>query len=124
MGWLEAVAALGREVCAGVRERVELAALELKEEKVRLCQTFVWLGAAIGLALLALLFATLAFVVWWGEAGRLAVLASLAFVFGLGALAAFVWLRQRLLREAPPLEATREELTEDAACLRPDQSRE
>ena len=124
MGWLEAVAALGREVCAGVRERVELAALELQEEKVRLCQTFVWLGAAIAFALLALLFAALAFVVWGGEAGRLAVLSVLAFTFGASALVAFVLLRRRLLREVPPLEATREELKEDDECLRPDRSRE
>lgn len=124
MGWLDAVATLGREVCAGLRERVELAALELQEEKVRLCQTFVWLGAAIALGLLALLFAALAFVVWWGEAGRLAVLVMLSLLFGGGALAAFLWLRWRLWREVPPLQATREELQEDAACLRSDQSRE
>lgn len=121
IGWLDAVVALGREVSAGLRERVELAALELQEEKLRLCQTFVWLGAAIALALLGLLFAALAFVVWWGEDGRLVVLAALALTFGGGSLGAFAFLRRRLQREGPPLAATREELREDAACLHPDQ---
>jgi hypothetical protein len=40
------------------------------EEELRLCATFVWLGAAIALALLALLFAALALVLWWGEEGE------------------------------------------------------
>jgi uncharacterized membrane protein YqjE len=117
MSWLDAIAALGREVCDGVRERVELAALELHEEKLRLCRTFVWLGAAIALLLLALLLAALAFVVWWGEDGRLAVLIGLALFFGVAGIAALALLRWQLLREAPPLAATREELEEDTACL-------
>ena len=121
MGWLDAVIALGHELAAGLHERVDLAALELQEEKLRLCATFVWLGAAIALALLALLFAALALVLWWGEEGRIAVLTALALGFGGGSFVAFAWLRRRLLREAPPLAATRDELKEDVACLRPDQ---
>ena len=119
-GILGACRALGDSLLASVEARVELFGVELQEEKHRLIQAMIWIGAAICTGLLALTFASLALVyVCWDHA-RLAVLVGLALVYG-GALAAIiVTYRRRRARQPKPFAGTLAELREDRACIQPE----
>ncbi len=100
------------------RTRVELFAVELQEEKLRLIRLLLWLALALALLLAGVLLAigTLGLFLWqmMGYPG----LVLLAVVV-LGAAAAILWALRRHLRTAPPpFAATTAEFARDAACLR------
>ena len=105
-----------------VKERVELLALELEEEKYRLVQNFVWISAALFVGAMALTFATLTVVYLFWETARVAVLAGVA-AFYAGIFVVVVnWIRRNLAQQARPFAATLEEIEEDRQCMR-DQKR-
>jgi len=119
-GILGACRALGDGLIASVEDRVELFGVELQEEKHRLIQGMIWIGAAICTGLLALTFASLALVYCFWDHARLAVLVGLALVYG-GALAAIiVTYRRRVVRQPKPFAGTLAELREDRACIPPE----
>ncbi|HYP16724.1 MAG TPA: phage holin family protein, partial [Opitutus sp.] len=102
------------------RERFELLALELQEEKLRFIQLFVWVSAAIFSAMLAITFASIAIVYAFWETSRMAVLVGFAVLYG-GAFAALLLQCRKILRRQPrPFEGTLAELQQDRACIRPE----
>lgn len=117
-GLIGSLRILGAGLVAGVQERVELVALELQDEKFRLIQSFVWIGAAMFTSAMALTFASLALVYLFWDAARLAVLVGLAAVYAIAAVATIVAFRRYLARQPRPFAATIEELKEDGACIR------
>lgn len=109
---------LGAGLVAGVHDRVELLALELHEEKLRLIQTLVWIGVVVGTGAMTVVFASLTLVVLFWDSARLAVVGGLAAFYGLALVASVAFFRRHLARQPRPFAATREELKEDAACIR------
>ncbi len=117
-GILSSLRTLGDSLLASVQDRIELFSVELQEEKYRLIQTFVWISAAIFVAMLAIAFASLAVVYYFWETARVAALGGLA-LFYTGVFASVVTaLRHSLARQPRPFEATLQELKEDRACIR------
>jgi len=117
-GVLGALRALGDGLLGGVQRRLELFSIELQEEKYRLLQTVVWVGAAVFLAMLAVVFSSLALVYLFWDSARLAVLGGLA-VFYTGALAVVLLVLRRFLRHQPsPFAATLHEFGKDRECMR------
>ena len=99
-------------------DRLELLAVELHEEKHRLIQIFIWISAIVFLAMLALVFASLAIVVLWWESARVAVVCTLAIVYAAALVGAVVGFRNYLKRQPKPFAATLSELREDRECIR------
>ena len=103
-----------------MRDRTELLALELHEEKLHLIQAFLWIAATVFTAVMAMTFATLTLVYVFWDTARLAVLAGCA-LFYTGATALIILAFRRFLDRQPrPLAATIEELQADETCLRTD----
>ena len=116
-GLLDALTRLGGNLVGALRNRLELASIEIGEASARLVATVVagvaavlLLGGAVGM-LTAWVAAAL-----WSTLGA-AVLAWLALVYGLAGAGLLWWLQHRL-RSAPPLLAdTLAELQRDASAL-------
>lgn len=103
-----------------VHDRIELAAIELHEEKYRLVQLLLWVGAILVMGMLAIMFASFALVVVLWETARLATVIGLAVAY-LVAFGAAVWGFRRFLAHQPkPFAATLNELQQDRACIRPE----
>jgi len=101
-----------------VETRLELVAVEVQEEKLRLIRTSIWFVAVLFSALLALGFGGLAFVAFCAEENRPAALGALALFFGLAALASGLFLRRLISRDPRPFDASLKEFREDRACIR------
>ena len=117
MGLRKSVFGVASGLVGLLRTRLELLALEAADEKARLLKL-------LGMAFAALLFLTLAVLVFtvsiavafWPTENRylaLGLLAGLYAVLGVGLLVA---VRQALLYGPPPFSATLEELGRDANC--------
>jgi uncharacterized membrane protein YqjE len=118
-GILDSVRLLIDRLIGGAQERVELVSLELQEEKARLIQTLIWLGAASFAVAATLIFGsiTLVFLLW--DNARLAALGGLTLAYATGAAASIVAFRRYLARQPRPFAASIDELKEDRACTQP-----
>jgi len=99
-------------------DRLELLAVELHEEKFRLIQIFIWISGIVFLAMLAMVFISLAVVVLFWDTARMAVVAGLATAYSAALLAAVLGFRRYLAAQPKPFAATLGELREDRACIR------
>lgn len=119
-GLLDAVGRVGSSLFGMLRNRLELASIELSEARGRLVMVLV---ASIAGALL-LGGAVMALTAWiavalWPAVGH-AVLGWIALAYALGGTGLLLWLRAKL-RDAPPLLAdTLAELQKDALMMRGD----
>ena len=98
--------------------RLELIAIELQEEKLRLIQTFIWISAAVFTGMLAITFASLTLVYLFWVSARLAVLGGLTVLYASAFVAIIVAFRRYLARQPKPFAATLQEIQEDRACIR------
>lgn len=114
---LHSIRAFGDGLLAAALQRVELASLELQEEKFRLIQTFIWISAAVFSVAMALMFASLTLVYLFWETARLAVLVGFTLLYTAGGVSVIVAFRRYLARQPRPFSATIEELQEDRACI-------
>ena len=99
-------------------DRLELLAVELHEEKYRLIQIFIWISGIVFLAMLAVVFASMALVVILWDTARLTVVCSLAAVYIVALVALIIGFRRYLKRQPKPFAATLSELREDRECIR------
>lgn len=109
---------LGGSLLGLLRTRVELVAVELQEEKIRVLDLLAWLTVTIALAVAGILLAVGMLALYlWQQAGYLG-LGGLTIVTAGVAVGLFVALRHRLAREPVPFAATAEEFRRDAEWLR------
>ena len=99
-------------------DRLELLAVELHEEKYRLIQIFIWISGIVFLAMLAVVFASMALVVILWDTARLTVVCSLAAVYIVALVVLIIGFRRYLKRQPKPFAATLSELREDRECIR------
>jgi uncharacterized membrane protein YqjE len=117
-GFIGSIRGLAEGVIGSVHDRLELFSVELHEEKHRLVQLVIWISALVVLALLAIVFASLALVVVFWETARVAVVLSLAGGYLIGAVAVAFGFKRFLARQTKPFAGTLAELREDRACIR------
>lgn len=119
-GLLGSIRGLADTLLATARDRLELIAIELKEEKLRFVQLFVWVSAAIFSAILAITFASLTIVYLFWETARLAVLIGFTIVYGVAFAVLLSRCRKLVARQPKPFESSIDELSQDHACIRPE----
>lgn len=117
-GFLDSLRGLGANLLGTVHDRVELFTVELHEEKVRLIQILLWIGAIAFAAVLAVTFTSLMLVYLFWDSARLAVLGGLAGFYLAALVASALAFRRYLARQPRPFDATLQELREDRACMR------
>ena len=101
-------------------DRLELLALELQEEKQRLIQIFIWISAIVFLAMLAMVFASMAIVGLFWDTARVAVVCSLAGAYIVALVVVGLAFKRYLKRQEKPFAATLSELRNDRECIRPE----
>ncbi len=110
---------LGDAGLALVQNRVELFAVELEEQKVRLIRLLVLVAAAVFFANTAILVVTATIVFVVSERARVPVMIGLSVFYLLAAAAAFLVLRKELKEAPPPFEGTVNEIKKDRQWLSP-----
>lgn len=117
-GLLGSIRGLADGLVGSVHDRLELAAIELQEEKHRLVQIAMWLSALVVLGLLALIFGSFALLVVFWDTARVTVAVSLAGGYIVALLVTVLAFRRYLQRQPKPFAGTLGELQEDRACIR------
>ena len=117
-GLLGSLRGLVDGLIGSAHDRLELLAVELHEEKHRLIQIFIWISGIVFLAMLAMVFVSLAIVVLFWETARIAVVCSLAGVYIAALVAVVIGFKRYLKRQPKPFAATLSELREDRECIR------
>jgi uncharacterized membrane protein YqjE len=118
-GLLGSLRGLADGLLGSARERLELFALELQEEKYRAIQLFIWISMGVFSAVLAITFASLTIIYLFWESARLAVLGGFAVLYAAGCIVILLYCRKLIARQPKPFEGTIAELQQDRACIRP-----
>lgn len=114
----DALRRVGDALLGTVRNRVELFALEVEEEKYWLITTLLWAGAAMFFTALAIIFVAVT-VVWLSpEAARPWVLGGFCVLFIFLAVSAIAGLRGIMRDKPPAFTETVSELKKDAQWIR------
>jgi uncharacterized membrane protein YqjE len=103
---------------SSVHNRVELLAVELQEEKIRLVRLLLWTGAALFAAFLAITVITIAVVFLVPDDKQPIALIGFGVVYALVAVVIAVKLRGEIRNAPPPLADTLSELKKDLQSLR------
>ncbi|HVW20029.1 MAG TPA: phage holin family protein [Opitutaceae bacterium] len=106
-------------VLGSIHDRLELLSVEVQEEKFRLIQSFLWLGALFFTGMLALLFLSLTIVYCCQGTARLVALIVITLAYVLSAAGLALGARRYFAREPRAFDATLQELDRDRECIRP-----
>ena len=120
-GLLGSLRGLADGLVGSVHDRLELLGVELQEEKLRLIQILMWVGAVVILALMVAVFASVAVLVVFWDTARVAAALTLAGLYAAGLVGVILAFKKYLARQPKPFAGTLAELREDRTCIR-DQS--
>ena len=118
MVFTETVGRIGSTLVAMARTRLELAAVEVREEAQSLLGYLAWTLLAAFLGAGALLLAALFVIVLFWDAHRLLAIGAMAGVFALAAVLILAKVRAGFAARGPMLGATRAELGKDIAFIK------
>ncbi|HTL16811.1 MAG TPA: phage holin family protein [Patescibacteria group bacterium] len=118
-GILQSLRSLGRSGVEVLQNRLELAAVELEEQKLRLVRMLIFAGSAIFLANTAVLALSATIIVLAGAQARVAVLVGLTVFYTVAAIGALIALRKELRSAPPAFQDSIDELKKDLECLSP-----
>jgi uncharacterized membrane protein YqjE len=100
-----------------LQTRVELFAVELKEEKQNLLSLIIWISAALFLAMMAVIVITITVILLFEGERRLYAAGGFCVLYLLGAVTAFLKVRSRLRETSLPFSDTIEEMRKDREWL-------
>lgn len=108
---------LASSVVGLLHTRLELALVELQEEKVRLIDILLWIAAAMFMGVMALIITTFALVFLLPEAWKPVGLVCVSLFYISGCVFCIMVVRHKLLRNDPPFAQTIRELRKDREWL-------
>src|SRR5688572_13736617 len=103
---------------SSIHNRVELFALELQEEKLRLVRLLLWTVAALFASFLAITVITIAVVMMFPEDNRRVVVSVFGVCYAIAATVLGLKLRSEIKNAPAPLADTTAELKKDLDALR------
>ena len=116
-GVLSSLRRMGDSLLALAQGRLQLFALELQSEKLRLMDALLWLSIAVALGAVGLIVGTVALALYLWEMARYVGLVLMSGVF-VGAAVVIVWRLRKGIRNGPmPFAGTVAEFQKDRACL-------
>ena len=104
------------------QNRVELFAVELREEKCRLVEAILLASAVVALGIMTLTLVTVLVIILLWESALMAALITLSLLYLLGTILVWRSLRAKLARPTA-FTGTLAELKKDQACLQTENSR-
>jgi len=116
-GWLDSFRRIGGSLLGLIRGRIELFAVELQEEKLRMVRLLAWLCLAMILGAAGLMVGIVTLGIWlWNMAGYsgLILLSLAALILAAGIL---FGINRQIRSEPPPFAETVAEFKKDAECL-------
>jgi uncharacterized membrane protein YqjE len=116
-GLLASLRRIGDSIMGLAHSRLQLIALELESEKLRLMDGLLWLSLAVALGAMGLMVSTAALAIYlWETAGYAGLLLAAGML--VGAASVIVWRLREGIRKSPtPLAETMSEFRKDRACL-------
>jgi uncharacterized membrane protein YqjE len=116
-GLLASLRRIGDSIMGLAQSRLQLIALELESEKLRLMRILLWLIFAVALGAMGLMVGTAALATYlWETAGYAGLLLAAGALVGAAWL--IVWRLREGIRKSPaPLAETIAEFRKDRACL-------
>lgn len=97
--------------------RLELASVELEQEKLRLLELLLRTAVLVVLGILTLVTATATIVVLFWETSPVGVLCVVTAIYAAASLGAALGLRRQLKQAPPPFAETLAEFKRDRECL-------
>ena len=116
-GWTTATRRLASNAVGAVQKRIELFALELREEKTQAVGVLIWVCVAVLCGLMALVAITATVVLFIPEDKRAFAAGGFALLYLLMAVVAYLRARARMNQETRPFSATIEEFRKDQEWL-------
>jgi len=108
---------LAQTAVAAFQNRIELFALELREEKNQAVDVLIWVCLAALCGLMALVAVTATVILFFPEDKRAYAAAGFAVLYLAGAVLAYLKMRGRMKDETPPFSATVNEFRKDQEWL-------
>jgi uncharacterized membrane protein YqjE len=116
-GWTAATRRLASNAMGAVQNRIELFALELREEKNQAVGVLIWVCTTVLCGVLALVTLTAAVILFFPEDKRAYVAAGFAVLYLLLMAFALLKARGQMKHETPPFSATVDEFRKDQEWL-------
>jgi len=116
-GWTAATRRLASNAVGAVQNRLELFALEVREEKNHAVAVLIWVCAAVLCGLMALVAITAMVILFVPEDKRAYAAGGFAMLYLALAAFAFLKARSKMSDETPPFSATIDEFRKDHEWL-------
>jgi uncharacterized membrane protein YqjE len=117
-GWSESLRGVGESLLWLVRNRLEVFAIEIHEEKLRFIRLAVWIALAAALGSAGVFVGVGVLALWLFRTTGYAGLVALALGSVMGAALVLLYLRHRIRHGPVPFATTIAEFKKDAECLR------
>lgn len=100
-----------------LQNRVELFAVEMREEKQNVLELIVWVSLALFLAMMAMIVITATIILMFEQQKRLYVAGAFCVLYVISAVVAFFKVKARLRAGGQPFSETINEMRKDRECL-------
>jgi len=101
------------------QNRVELLAVEFKEEKTNVVELFICVAATLFFAMMTVIVLTATVILLFREEWRIYAAGGFCLVYFIGAISSFLWLKSRLKQGGLPFSESLNELKKDREWLQP-----
>ena len=99
--------------------RVELLAVEFKEEKTNVVELFICVAATLFFAMMTVIVLTATIILLFSEEWRIYAAGGFCVIYLSGAISSFLWLKSRLKQGGLPFSESLNELKKDREWLQP-----
>ena len=102
------------------QNRVELLAVEFKEERTNVVELFIYVAAALFFAMMTVIVLTATVILLFPSEYRVYAAGGFCLIYVIGAIWSFVTLKSRLKQSGLPFSESLNELKKDREWLKPD----